>query len=145
MFKQYNTIDDVMSFARDLVKEELNSTPLYVRAVQVMGYGEIGIQVIDNKGKSLSTYVSHNKVTGLIEEIVEEFEDPDIVVKVKEKTLLDILHNVERVKSHPLVSFFQYAPKFRPARAKDYAELLKLTVSVPKIFRKENGLVCSLK
>ena len=138
MFKEYNTIEDVMYFAKDSVKKELNNTPLYVRAVSIMGYREIGIEVLDNLGQKCSDYASHNFVNGEINEIVNNFEKPNIIVKVKEDTLLEILHDVEHIKKHPLISFLKYAPKFHPKGIRDYTELLKLTTNVPKIFKNYN-------
>ena len=135
MFEKYDTIDEIMSFAKDLVQKELNNTPLYVHAVNIMRYQEIGIEVLDDHGRKFSNYASHNYTNGKIDKIVKGFKNPKIIVKVKENTLLEILHNVEKIKKHPIISFFQYAPKFRPKRVKDYTELLKMTASIPKIFK----------
>ena len=101
------------SEGKHLVMRELNSSLLYTSAVREMGYTEIGIIVLDGEGTE-KHYASHNSNSGEITDIVDYFKNPDIVVKVREAILLEILYGVETVKDNPLFSFLKYGPKFRP-------------------------------
>ena len=117
MFAQYATIDDVMEGeGRQLVMEQLNTTPLYVEAVKALRYKRIGIAVLDDDGNETSKYASLNGKDGKMVRIIEEFGDekPDIAVTVKGSVLMEILHHVEWVKANPLAAFLKYAPRFRP-------------------------------
>jgi hypothetical protein len=127
MFKKYRTIDEVMdSEGRNLVKQALNSTDLYVQTVRRLRYSLIEIAVLDPKKRRIGSYTSFNNVNGEIDRIVVSPENsiPDIAVKVEERYLMEILQNIETVKTHPFRSFLKYARKFKPRRRQDSQRLL---------------------
>ena len=133
MFAQYATIDDVMEGeGRQLVMEQLNTTPLYVEAVKALRYKRIGIAVLDDDGNETSKYASLNGKDGKMVRIIEEFGDekPDIAVTVKGSVLMEILHHVEWVKANPLAAFLKYAPRFRPYNR---SYIVPLLVKLPRL------------
>ena len=138
-FKRYNFICDIMQGeGKKLLIRELNSTLLYVTAVKEMGYKEIGIFVTDDDDVEISRYASQNNDNGEVTDIVDHFEtnSPGITVRVNERTLLEILQNVEYVKDHPYRAFWKYLSDFKPGREKDRKEIRKLPFHSPRILRK---------
>jgi hypothetical protein len=133
MFKEYKTIDEVMNGeGRDLVKQALNSTDLYIQTVESLGYSLIEIAVLDPKNRKIGSYTSCNNKNGEIETIIVSPENstPNIAVKVEERYLMEILHNIETVKTHPFRSFIKYARKFKPRRRQDRQ---RLVCDLPKL------------
>lgn len=109
MFDHYTSLDQIVKDGHgEQIKQELNGYPLYRFMVRLFGFKEIGIIALGEQGQETSRYASHNNERGEITEIVGYFEKPDIAVKVQEKTLLEILHNAERVKDHPFAAILQY-------------------------------------
>ena len=138
MFEEYTSIDDVMRDHGQEVAGMLNDTSLYLEIVKQMDYHEIGIIVCDDQWNEISRYASLNNGTGEITEIVREFDDPGIMVKVNGRTLMSILHNIDHVKKHPFESFFAYAPDFRPGRPiKDAVQLPALGWHMAMTFGKK--------
>lgn len=113
MFNTYTSLDQIVKDGHsEQIKQELNSYPLYTFMVRLFGFKEIGIIALDEQDQEIAKYASHNNEQGEIIEIVDYFVKPDIAVKAKEKTLLEILHKAERVKEHPFAAILQYCWRF---------------------------------
>jgi len=132
MFEQYHTIDALVQGAGlERIKAELNASSPYVHAVKTMGFREIGLDY-DSRGEIIG-YSSFHDDKGRITEIRKGHENPNILLQTREEVLVDILRDVEMIRSHPLRSFFAYAPSFHPQRPKDYATLARLVTMAPLI------------
>ena len=113
MFHEYVTLDRVVQAGgKGLIKQELNSYPLYTRMVRLFGFTEIGIVATDDNGNERGRYASLSNERGEITEIRDYFAAPSIIVQAKEHYLMEILHRAERVKAHPFRAIAQYAPRF---------------------------------
>lgn len=113
MFTQYHTLDQIVQ-AGGLpeIKRELNSYPLYTKMVRLFGFTEIGIVATDDTGKESGRYASLNNERGEITDIVTQFANPCVIVKAKEKYLMEILQRVDWVKAHPFLAIAQYGRRF---------------------------------
>ncbi len=117
------------SEGRDLLCDTLNSTPLYVATARACRAREIGVIVLSETGRETARYVSLNNSAGYVETIEQGFNinSPDVTVKVKDQTLIDILHEIEYLQDNPLHAFTKYVTDFRPARPiKDSIQLVKI-------------------
>ena len=113
MLEHYTSLEQiVVNKETQQIKAELNAYPLYTFMVRLFGFREIGIVALDEKGGEIGKYASENNVSGEITEIKTCFSSPDIIVKAKEKVLVDILHHAEEVKQHPVKAILKYGWEF---------------------------------
>ena len=132
MFEQYRSIETLVQGAGlERIKAELNASAPYVHAVKTMGFREIGLDY--GSKDAVIGYSSFHDNTGRIRDIKPEHENPDILLQTREEVLIDILRDIGGIRSHPLRSFFAYAPCFHPQRTKDYVALTKLITRAPLI------------
>ena len=109
MFNSYTSLEKIVADGHaEQIKQELNNYPLYTFMVRLFGFREIGIIALDEQSREIARYASQNNERGEITEIVNYFTKPDIAVKAKERDLLEILHQAERVKEHPFQAIVQY-------------------------------------
>ena len=114
MFNSYTSLEKIVADGHaEQIKQELNNYPLYTFMVRLFGFREIGIIALDEQSREIARYASQNNERGEITEIVNYFTKPDIAVKAKERDLLEILHQAEGVKEHPLAAILQYCWRFR--------------------------------
>ncbi len=117
--KKDASIQEVMATCREVGQATLNSIPLYCAVVRLMRYTEIGITVLNESGEVIGDYASHNDpATGKITEIVgggdgNYFKTPDIIARVKESVLLDILKNRDWARKHKILAFLAYMGDFQ--------------------------------
>lgn len=119
--KKDASIREVMVECPEVAQLTLNSIPLYYSVVRLMGYTEIGIVVLDEAGERIVEYASHNdRTTGKITEVVggdvvsgqTSFKNPDIIARVRESVLLDILRKRDWVRKHKIRGFLRYRHEF---------------------------------
>ena len=110
----YTSIDDlVQKGGLDLVQQELNASPLYVGAVHLLRWREIGLRIWNNSSAVVGEYSSHHDSEGIIQRIDPYFTQPNIIVTASEPVLLEIAQRVEWVRSHIFQAVLQYGPKFQ--------------------------------
>ncbi|MBU0456710.1 MAG: hypothetical protein ABH824_03210 [Nanoarchaeota archaeon] len=120
--REYNSIEQLFNEDKEWIQDKLNEHPFYYNVVKVLGFREIGIIVQNDLGEELGIYASHNGLDGKIYEIVDKFENPDIIVNANEKTLLEIIENHQWIEEHPIQAFLKYQSGFS-MKAKDYLKL----------------------
>ncbi len=115
MNRNYDSIDKLFTEDKNWIIEQLNGQKTYYQTIKRCKYTKIGVIVQDNSGKEIGRYASNNNIDGKISEIVgeTEFGDPNIVVAVKEKVLLEIVNKREYVKAHPIESLIKYGKEFK--------------------------------
>ena len=129
MFEQYRSLDEIMQHGGgEVIRAELNASALYVWAVRHCRFKEIGL-VVKTECGIMGHYASHNSPDGKIDEIVDSLDQPDIVVRVQERVLLEILRNFNYIKDHPLSSFAKYGRHFHMA-ARDYKKICKAVLGL---------------
>jgi len=129
MFKQYNSIDDLLKYEKVTIINEFNQQPLYYKIVKALGLTEIGITVLDNDDRIIGSYASYNGSDGKVIDIVPYQKSPNIIASAKEMVLLGMIQNAEMIKAHPKSSFFKYGPYFK-MRKKDYLTLLNAVMRI---------------
>lgn len=115
-FRKYSTIDEVMAGpGKKKVIEVLNSNRDYLSVVKLLGYNQIGINVLDSQGNE-TLYVSDNRPeTG---EIIDIYRNPEnirtnITVKTKDQTLMNMLYKMDWIEDNTLCAIFRYFPRFK--------------------------------
>lgn len=91
--------------------EKLNSSHVFTTIVKNLDYETVGLQIVNNEDV-IGEFTSCNK-DGKIIKVEEGLKDPELVVKIDEDTVKDLLSKKEQawIEKHPIEATMKYAFK----------------------------------
>lgn len=93
--------------------ERMNASPIFTTIAKHLDYNKVGLQIL-NKEEVTKEFTSHNK-NGKIIKIEEGLKDPEITIKMEEKTVKQLASKKEQawIEKHPTEAMIKYAEKVK--------------------------------
>lgn len=93
--------------------EKMNASPIFTTIAKHLDYNKVGLQILNNE-EVTKEFTSHNK-NGKIIKIEEGLKDPEIKIKMEEKTAKQLASKKEQawIEKHPAEAMLKYSDKIK--------------------------------